>query len=270
MIKRRGLYLFAISLVLGLAAAWLANEWVEQRLMAADAAEDDSVQVVAAALAIPFGAKVEQGHLKLITLPAGSAPSGHFTDIVEAEGQISMAAVLPGEILLRQRFSEHAGGSTLAAMVKPNMRAITVRVNDVIGLAGFLLPGNRVDVLATRMVDRRAVTETILRDMNVLAVDQKASAERDEPVLVRAVTLEMTPAQAEVLVKAREEGTIQLTLRNPLEDEPPPPPPVVKAPEPPKPAPRPAPVRRPAPPPDTSATVTIIRGTNVDTTKTKQ
>ena len=104
-----------------------------------------------------------------------------------------------------------------------------------------------------------------------LAVDQKASAERDEPVLVRAVTLEMTPAQAEVLVKAREEGTIQLTLRNPLEEElPPPPPPVVKAPEPPKPQPKPQPVSRPAPPPDTSATVTVIRGTNVDTTKTKQ
>jgi pilus assembly protein CpaB len=72
------------------------------------------------------------------------------------------------------------GGSTLAAIIKPNMRAVTVRVNDVVGVAGFLLPGNRVDVVGARMVERRAVTETILRDINVLAVDQKARTEKDE------------------------------------------------------------------------------------------
>lgn len=266
MIKRRGFFLVIISLTLGLAAAWLANQWVQNRLIAAEASEEAGARVVAAAVAIPFGAKVEHAHLKVITMPPEAAPEGYFSEPSEVEGQIAMTGVLPGEILLRPRFSEHAAGSTLAAMIKPNMRAITVRVNDVIGLAGFLLPGNHVDVVATRKVDRRAISETILRDINVLAVDQKASTEKDEPVLVRAVTLEMTPEQAEILVKAREEGTIQLTLRNPLEEEPPP---VVKDP-PKKAAPKPPPqrvvVREPPPP---APTVTVIRGTNVDTTKTR-
>ena len=100
------------------------------------------------------------------------------------------------------------------------MRAMTVRVDDVVGVAGFLLPGNRVDVVAARKLQGsdRAITETILFDINVLAVDQTSSQDKNEPVVVRAVTLEMTPQQAEVLVRAREEGRIQLTLRNPTDD----------------------------------------------------
>ena len=134
----------------------------------------------------------------------------------------------------------------------------------VVGVAGFLLPGNRVDVLASRIENstRRAITETILKNIKVLAVDQTASTDKNEPVIVRAVTLEMAPDQSEALVKAKEEGTIQLTLRNPLAKE------EIIVEEPP-PAPVARPVSRPAPrraaPRDT--TITIIRGTNVDTTK---
>ena len=158
-------------------------------------------------------------------------------------------------------------GSTLAALVSEQMRAVTVRVNDVIGVAGFLLPGNRVDVLSSRKeANRRAVTETILRNLKVLAVDQTAATEENEPQIVRAVTLEMTPEQAEVLFKAKTEGEIQLTLRNPLEQQAEP---VVEE----KPEPKPAekvvktkaPVRRSS----SSTTVTVIRGTQVDKTKTK-
>jgi pilus assembly protein CpaB len=262
MIKRRGILMVVLSVALGLGAAWVANNWVNGRLTAS-AAPANTMPVVAAAIAIPFGTKVESRHLKLVEMPPGSVPDGHFDQIAEVEGQIAVQAALPGEILLKERFSEHTGGSTLSAIVSPKMRAVTVRVNDVIGVAGFLLPGNRVDVIASRMLpDRRAVSETILRDLKVLAVDQTARTEKDEPVVVRAVTLEMEPKQAEVLVKAREEGEIQLTLRNPLEEEP------VKVAEAPAAAPAPvkhrAPVYRP-----TSSTVTIIRGTNVEKTKTR-
>ena len=112
------------------------------------------------------------------------------------------------------------------------------------------------------------MTETILRNIKVLAVDQTATTQENEPVIVRAVTLEMTPEQAEILVKARTEGSIQLTLRNPMEQ------PMADEPEP---EPEPAPVARkpvvakkaPTRPVNTSSTVTVIRGTKVDTTKTK-
>ena len=123
-------------------------------------------------------------------------------------------------MLLKERFTKSGAGSTLAALIRPDMRAMTVRVDDVVGVAGFLLPGNRVDVVAARKHagNDRAITETILFDINVLAVDQTSSQDKNEPVVVRAVTLEMTPQQAEVLVRAREEGRIQLTLRNPTDD----------------------------------------------------
>jgi pilus assembly protein CpaB len=142
------------------------------------------------------------------------------------------------------------------------MRAVTIRVDDVIGVAGFLLPGNRVDVVAARKENRRAITKTILRNINVLAVDQTASADDSEPVIVRAVTLQVTPDQAEILVRGREEGSIQLTLRNPLEEEE-----VVVVEE------KKAPPKRKvvvgqAPARPRPTTVTIIRGTNVSETKT--
>jgi pilus assembly protein CpaB len=257
MLKRRGLLLVTLSLFMGLAAAWVANNWLQMRIMPAAEADENMTSVVVAALAIPYGAKVEARYVKLINMPDGTVPPGTFRDAGEVEGMVAMQAHVPGEILIKERFAAHDVGSTLAALVGESMRAVTVRVNDVVGVGGFLLPGNRVDVLAARKENRRAVTETILQDIKVLAVDQTASTDESKPVIVRAVTLEMTPKQAEALVKGREEGTIQLTLRNPLDDtiiieEAPP---VQKAA-----TPRPRPVE---------TTITVIRGTKVDSQKTK-
>jgi pilus assembly protein CpaB len=113
-----------------------------------------------------------------------------------------------------------AGESALAAAVSKDKRAVTVRVDDVVGVAGFLLPGNRVDVVATRKDDRTGVvtSETILSNVKVLAVDQSTSTNSNEPVVVRAVTLEVTPSEGEVLLKGKAAGSIQLALRNPLDE----------------------------------------------------
>jgi pilus assembly protein CpaB len=94
-----------------------------------------------------------------------------------------------------------------------------VRVNDVIGVAGFLLPSNRVDVVSTKRGsgNRNTVSKTIVENLKVLAVDQTVSSDKNDPVIVRAVTLEVTPKQAELIVKATEEGKVQLTLRNPMD-----------------------------------------------------
>jgi len=262
MAKRRGLVLIFLSLLMAAGAAWVANVWVNGQLVTQASAEPNAHRVVAAALSIPFATKVEGRHLKYIEVPMDVMPTGAFTTFEEVEGQVSTTAIARGEILVSERFAAHERGSTLAALIDKEMRAITVRVDDVIGVAGFLLPGNTVDILAARKVDQRAVTETILRNIKVLAVDQTAAANENEPVIVRAVTLEMTPEQAEIVVKARTEGTIQLTLRNPeagdyIEPEPKAAPVQVVAA-----APRPRPAVR-----DTS--VTVIRGTQVEQTKTK-
>lgn len=263
MFKRRGITLIFLSLVMAVGAAFVANRWVIASVMPARDDAAGSAQLVAAAMPIPFATKVEERHLKLVELPEGLTPDGFFNTAEEVVGKVSTTNISRGEILVAERFRAHTAGSTLAALVNHNMRAVTVRVDDVVGVAGFLLPGNTVDVLSSRKVGQsRATTDTILRNIKVLAVDQTASVKSNEPVIVRAVTLEMTPDQAETLFQARTEGSIQLTLRNPLEAEPEPIPAappkksaVVRAP----------PVNRRPP----STEVTVIRGTTVAKTKTK-
>lgn len=259
MVKRRGIMLIFLSLLMAVGSAFVANRWVVARVMPDQEIGANSAQVVAAAMSIPFATKVEGRHLKLVEIPEGLTPDGFFEAIQDVLGKVSTTNISRGEILVTERFRTHTTGSTLAALVTENMRAVTVRVDDVVGVAGFLLPGNTVDILASRKTrDRRVVTETILRNIKVLAVDQTASAETNEPVIVRAVTLEMKPKQAEALFQARVEGSIQLTLRNPLEAEPEPPPPAKKR-----------VVRRPVKRSPGPTEVIVIRGTSVEKTKTK-
>ncbi len=260
MVKRRGIVLIFLSLLMAVGAAFVANKWIDARVMPAQDNTLNSASVVAAAMSIPFATKVEERHLKLVEMPEGLTPDGFFKSIDEVIGKVSTTNISRGEILVTERFRTHTTGSTLAALVNPNMRAVTVRVDDVIGVAGFLLPGNTVDILASRRNGQnRAITETILKNIKVLAVDQTAAAESNEPVIVRAVTLEMLPKQAEILFQARTEGKIQLTLRNPLETVPEVVPPTKKR------VVRRAPVKKRA----AQAEVIVIRGTSVDKTKTR-
>ena len=215
MVLRKSLFPLLAALVLGLAAALFANRWMSNRIAAVEAEKRNGVAVVVAAAEIPFGVKITEDKLKTVYWPKDSVPDGVFHEPAEAAGKIANQRILPGEAILRLRAATAGGGNSLAALIEPNMRAITVRVNDVIGVAGFLAPGNRVDVLATRMVDKRAQTRTLLQDLKVLAVDQTAQAEKDKPVVVRAVTVELDPREAEQLVAAVEEGSVQLALRNP-------------------------------------------------------
>jgi pilus assembly protein CpaB len=134
-------------------------------------------------------------------------------------GTVSRTEIYPGEVIIKDRVVAHGGGSTLAAMISPNKRAITVRVNDVVGVAGFLLPGNRVDIISTRTKGKKVVSDTILRNIKVLAVDQTASTDKNEPIVVRSVTMEMSPSETEDVTAATKLGSLQLTLRNPMQEK---------------------------------------------------
>jgi pilus assembly protein CpaB len=199
-------------------AALLANNWISQRLGATEQ-KDWEGQVVAAAADIPVGTQLEAAHLKIIPLPREAISAGYLTNLDDAIGRVAIQPLYRGEILLEKRLTQHEGGSPLAAVIESGKRALTVRVNDVIGVAGFLLPGNRVDVVSTKRGSgsRHSVSKTIVENLKVLAVDQTVSSDKNDPVIVRAVTLEVTPKQAEQIVRATEEGKVQLTLRNPLD-----------------------------------------------------
>ena len=181
--------LFVVALALGITATWLANRWLQDRLTPAESAEVNTTPVVVAALEIPFGQKIEPAHLKTIQWPNETIPNGTFDDVAKVEGKIANQMITKGELVLHKRVVEEVNGSTLSAILTPGKRAVTVRVNDVIGVGGVLLPGN-----------------------------QTASTDQDKPVVVRAVTLEMEPKHAEKLVQATEEGSVQLALRNPLDE----------------------------------------------------
>ena len=264
MARRRGPLLLLISLLLAALAAWVANNWLSARAVAKPA--PDQEQSVAAAMDIPLGTRIEQRHLAMIDMIPGKAPKGSFHKYEDVLGKVTSSAVLSGEILLAPRLADSGGGSALAAVVDKNMRAVTVRVDDVVGVAGFLLPGNRVDVIATEKdgLGNQVHAATILSNVRVLAVDQTASSDNNQPVVVHAVTLEVTPTDAEILLKGKTAGSIQLTLRNPLDEsdartrQPPPEPPKVMK------------VKLPAPPRQLGPEVTVIRGTQVARTVTVQ
>jgi pilus assembly protein CpaB len=208
-----------LAVVMAGGAAFVANTWLEGKLSAGGETQTGMVSVAAAAVAISFGQKIELAHIKMVELPEKSLPPGVYTSAEEVAEMVASVSILAGELLTQGRVVEHLGGSTLSAVLEPGMRAVSVRVNEIIGVAGFLLPGNRVDVLASKSVSGKGISiSTVLQDINVLAVDQTASSEKNEPVIVRSVTLEVTPQQAETLVKATLEGKVQLALRNPKDE----------------------------------------------------
>ncbi len=244
MARRTGPLLIFASLVLAGGAAWLANRWV-------NTGASPTTHVLTAAMDLPLGTKIEARHLSQMETITGKEPAGSYHELREIEGKVSKALIISGQILMAPMFVEAGQGSSLAAVVATNKRAVTVRVDDVVGVAGFLLPGNRVDVVATRKLDNGdTVSDTILSNVKVLAVDQTAASNSSEPVVVRAVTLEVTPKEAEILLKGKSAGSIQLTLRNPLDESDARHKQVAVK------------VRSSLPPP--SAGVTVIRGTRMD------
>lgn len=212
--RTRLMFLFAI-LFAGL-AAWLANLWVQQRIAVAGDAPQ-TVQVVVSALDVPQGQQLSKHHLKMIDWPADLKPTGSLSKLEDALDKIARQPLTMGDVITDSKLAKPGDGSYLSALVGENKRAVTVRVDDVVGVAGFILPGNHVDVLAAKIerVGQNVTVRTVLEDVVVLAVDQELSPDNNKPKIVRAVTLELTPIQSESIVKASHEGKIQLALRNP-------------------------------------------------------
>lgn len=243
------LLLLALSLAGG--AAWFANRWIQLQVKPAVADGTPMSFIVVAAQTIPMGQKIVDTQLELAAWPADRLPEESFTETEKIQGQVAAQTIYKGEPILSKKIAEHARGSTLSALITKNKRAVSVRVNDVVGVAGFVMPGNSVDVLATQGSRNGASkVKTVLQNVKVLAVDQTTGS-KDEPVVVRAVTLELAPEEAEELVKSRSEGKIQLALRNNLDTD------VSEA------APEPAPVAKPKPRKTQVSYITVIRGTSV-------
>ena len=157
----------------------------------------------------------------MVDWPQASQPPGVFTDLTKLHGRVVTGTVQPGEPVLDARLAPVGTKGGLSAVVPAGKRAMTVRVNDVVGVAGFALPGTYVDVMVSTQNegakgnDRdNTISKIVLDRILVLAVAQEADRDSTKPKVVNAVTLEVTPDQAELLDLARSVGTLSLVLRN--------------------------------------------------------
>jgi pilus assembly protein CpaB len=181
--------------------------------------------VVVARTTLFFGNRINAEQIREIAWPADSVPPGAFTsvqELLDAEKQRTVLRTIEAnEPVLASKISGAGEKATLSAIISEEMRAVTIRVNDVIGVAGFIVPGDRVDVLLTREEggDKNQITDILLQNVKVLGIDQLANDNQEKPVVVQAVTVEVSPEQSQKLTLASQVGSLTLSLRNVLDAE---------------------------------------------------
>jgi pilus assembly protein CpaB len=175
------------------------------------------VPVVVAVQGLPMGASVTRDSVRLETVPENLRPKGSFSRLEDVLDRPVVSAIEAEEPLVESRLAQRGSGLGLAPLIPRGMRAISVRVNDVVGVAGFILPGMHVDVLVTGRPPGRTdtVTRTVLQNITVLSAGQTIQADAKNPAInTPVVTLLVTPDQAESLTLGNSEGRVQLVLRN--------------------------------------------------------
>jgi pilus assembly protein CpaB len=216
--NRRAYLMLGLAVALGLAAVLLASRWLLRQTPGA------AGRIVVAAADVNLGQRLAPDMFKLADWPADSLPPGALRDPAKLSGRVLKTSVLRGEPLSEAKLAPAGTLGGLSALIAEGRRAITVRVNDVVGVAGFALPGNFVDIIVhTRAGERlheRDISKIVLERILVLAVAQEVSRDDTKPRVVNAVTLEVTPEQAEHLDLARSVGTLSLALRNQVDPKP--------------------------------------------------
>lgn len=210
--------MIAISVGVGLGAVVLASRWISQQATVA------SDKVVVAAQDIDLGTPLTPQMLKVADWPKGSVPAGAAEDIKKLDTRVVKTSLLRGEPVLESKLAPLGATGGLSAVIAKGNRAMTVRVNDVVGVAGFALPGNYVDIVVNTEDEsikadnvNKSISKIVLERILVLAVAQEQSRDETKPKVVNAVTLEVTPEQAEKLDLARSVGSLSLVLRNQID-----------------------------------------------------
>jgi pilus assembly protein CpaB len=215
----RALIVMAVAVVFALAAVALAGRWLLRQ------PSSHAGRIVVAGADIDLGQRLAPELLKLADWPADSIPKSAFADPAKLSGRVLKSSVLAGEPLSEAKLAPAGTLGGLSALIAEGKRAITVRVNDVVGVAGFALPGNYVDIIVSTQKDpageaaprEQSISKIVLERILVLAVAQEVNRDETKPRVVNAVTLEVTPAQAEALDLARSVGTLSLALRNQID-----------------------------------------------------
>ena len=212
--------MLGVAVGCGLLAVVLAAQWLTNQ------SSRDIARIAVAASDISLGQRLTPDLVKLVDWPSSSMPPGAHKDITALDGRVLRTSLLRGEAIIDTKLAPLGTTGGLSAVIGEGRRAMTVRVNDVIGVAGFALPGNYVDILVNTQRDNdnnsardKQISKIVLERILVLAVAQDVGRDETKPRVVNAVTLEVTPEQAEKLDLARSVGSLSLVLRNQLDPQ---------------------------------------------------
>jgi pilus assembly protein CpaB len=210
--------MLGVAVVCGLLAVVLAAQWLTNQ------SSRGIERIAVAASDISLGQRLTPDLVKIVDWPASSTPPGAHKDIAGLDGRVLRTSLLRGEAIIDAKLAPLGTTGGLSAVIGEGRRAMTVRVNDVIGVAGFALPGNYVDILVNTQRDGdnnstrdKQISKIVLERILVLAVAQDVGRDETKPRVVNAVTLEVTPEQAEKLDLARSVGSLSLVLRNQMD-----------------------------------------------------
>ena len=228
--QKRPLFFLGGALIIALVTTVLVYQWLQgQRLTDSPEPEVvvEGVSVAVASADIPWGTLLTDETIRLVPYPEENIPQGHFTDLDALKGRVILTNLKKHETILDSKLAPvdvKTGG--VVAVMDPDKRAMAVKVNEIVGLPGFVQPGDRVDVMATfddpkSGAKKLQVTKVVLENTLVLATDtqmERASGE-EEPKAVKVITLEVTIEEAEKLAMGENGGKLRLALRSPLNAE---------------------------------------------------
>lgn len=221
--QQRSLIILGFAILLGLAAVFVANSFLGRVEQRQEEAVQGTVKVAVARVPLEYGTQLSPDKVRLVDWPKASLPEGTFTSIPQllpmGKTRVALRPIAINEPILRSKISGEGGRATISAVLRPDMRAAAVRVSDVAGVAGFVLPGDSVDVLVTRtLVDTgggsQQITDVLLQNVRVIAIDQDANDGKSDPKVGKTATLEVAQVDAQKLALAQQVGQLSLALRN--------------------------------------------------------
>jgi pilus assembly protein CpaB len=218
--RKGNLFILLLAIAMGGVAAYMARNWIAANTQVAAPAAGT---IVVAAIPVAFGTELNSSNLSEIPWSSSKMPEGAFAtrgEFLKDGRRVALAPIQRDEPILKTKVTGPGQRASLSALLEQGKRAVTVRVDDVRGVAGFVLPGDRVDVVLIRNVSGENISDVLLQHIKVLAVDQLVNERQEKPTIARAVTLELDTDEAQKILLATNLGQLSLILRQAGESNP--------------------------------------------------
>ncbi|WP_219892822.1 Flp pilus assembly protein CpaB [Aquisediminimonas profunda] len=222
--QQRSLIVLGLAILLGLVAVYLANVYLGGVEKKQEVVQQGNVKVAVARVPMDFGTEITPDKVQMVDFPSAAVPQGTFSSISTLlpmnKRRVALRPISVNEPILATNVSGEGGRAAISAVLRADMRAASVRVNDVAGVSGFVLPGDTVDILITRSVPSaqdgtpQQITDVLLQNVRVIAIDQNANQNAEQPVISKTATFEVSQVDAQKLALGQQVGTLSLALRN--------------------------------------------------------